>query len=498
MNKFKNRLVSLNLPSIWILTFFFTATMALFFQLVALPLWLSEIHAGNGLLVGGDWIGFSRIASDLAQTMAREGWSSWELRPERQSPAGIAAFFYFLFGPNPWTLVPMNAAIHATTAVLMVCIMKIFFSDTRLALLCTLPFILFPTSLMWYSQIHKDGVFFLGITLNLYGWILLSCIKTWEGISSKTFLPVLCIFIGCFVIWVMRPYGVQMMQGIGCIFAIILVPYFITQALRRKFLFRQAFFAIFIIVSLPILIDIFNPKDKGGGIELVTQEMLAVDQGVIFPHNYTDAGIGDDVKVEDKTISTKSTKPNYQFLVKAQNTKKELEWEYTDWLHPSLDNLFLTISIVRSGYASTIGGSSVDSNVRLRSAPEFLYYLPRAIQIGFTMPIPSFWHGQDINGKSAILKSVAMVEMLLVYFSLFFLGYALFRWNRKIEIWLIFIFCVIFILLYTYITPNIGSLHRTRHGFLMVLLALGIAGGINFWQRKFNTLLRVSIKENGH
>jgi hypothetical protein len=338
---------------------------------------------------------------------------------------------------------------------------------------------------MWYSQIHKDGVFFLGITLNLYGWILLSCIKTWEGISSKTFLPVLCIFIGCFVIWVMRPYGVKMMQGIGCIFVIILVPYFIAQALRRKFLFRQAFFATLIIISLPILIGIFNPKDQDGGVELVTQEMLALDQAALFPG-------GDEIKVEDEAISIK---PNYEFVIKAQNTKNELAWEGTDWLGPSLDNLFLTISIVRSGYASTIGGSSVDSNVRLRSAPEFLYYLPRAIQIGFTMPIPSFWHGQDINGKSAILKSVAMVEMLLVYFSLFFLGYALFRWNTKIEIWLIFIFCVIFILLYTYITPNIGSLHRTRHGFLMVLLALGIAGGINFWQSKFNTLLRVSKKK---
>lgn len=477
MSKFKNQLVSLNLPSIWILTFLFTASMALFFQLVVLPLWLPGLHAGNGLLVGGDWIGFSRIASDLVETMAREGWSAWKLRPERQSPAGVAAIFYFLFGVHPWTLVPMNAAVHATTVVLMVCIMRTFFSDIRQALLCVLPFILFPTSLMWYSQIHKDGVFFLGIILNLYGWVLLSCIKTWEGISSKTFLPVLYIFIGCFVIWVMRPYGVKMMQGIGCIFVIILVPYFVTQALRGKFLFRQASFAILVIISLPMSIDIFNQKDQGGGVELVTQEMLAVDQAVL-PHNFAD-----------------STKSNYQFLIKAQNTKKELEWKHSDWLPPFLDNLFLTISIVRSGYAATIGASNVDSSVRLRSSPEFLYYLPRALQISFTMPIPRFWHGQ---GNGMILKKVAMVEMLLVYILLFFLAYALFHWNKKIEIWLIFIFCIIFILLYTYITPNIGSLHRTRHGFLMVLLALGIAGVINFWQRKSNALFPVSIKENGH
>lgn len=463
----KSLSASYGLLFVWIFSFLFSLTIALFVQLIALPYWFQDLHGGNGLLIGGDWIGFNNIATKLSDSIAREGWNAWELRPERQSPAGIAAVFYFLFGAHPWTLLPMNTAVHATTAVLMVRIIQTFISDIRFALLCVLPFILFPSSLIWYSQIHKDGIFFLGVILNLYGWILLSCLKTWGVFGVKNFLPVLYIFIGCFLIWLMRPYGIKMMQGIGCIFIIMLVPYFVTQVFRRRLLFNQAFFALLIIMALPIAINIFKDGSEKGEVALVSTFTQPVE--------------------------------NQSFVIKAKEAIVGIGWKETEWVPRILDDVFLTISIVRYGYQGSKGGSNIDADVYFRSAPEFFLYLPRAIQIGFAAPFPSFWNEQNvIGGDSTILKRIVMFEMLLVYFALFFLGYALFRWNRKIEIWLIFIFCVIFILLYTYITPNIGSLHRTRHGFLMVLLALGIAGGINFWQLKFNTLLRVSIKENGH
>jgi hypothetical protein len=112
--------------------------------------------------------------------------------------------------------------------------------------------------------------------------------------------------------------------------------------------------------------------------------------------------------------------------------------------------------------------------------------MPRAIQIGFTAPFPSSWSVEVINSSGVMLKKIVLVEMLLVYPALLFLIYALFHWRNKIETWLVFIFCGTFILLYTYITPNIGSLHRTRHGFFMILVALGIAGGIVLWKNRLN------------
>jgi len=469
--KLQEKIWSSNLIFIWSLASFFFATMSLLVQLVALPYFFPALHAGNGLLVGGDWVGFNAIASELAERISSEGWSVWELRPERQAPAGIAAVFYVFLGPYPWSLIAINAVVQASIVLVLTRIMQIFIPDIRFALVCVLPFIFFPTSLIWYSQIHKDGTFFLGATLNLYGWILLSRVEAWTRGGLKSFLPALYILVGCFLVWVMRPYGVKLMQGIGCIFVVILIPYFFFNVMRRKLLFKQALLAVIVIAVLPMAIGILNQWGTDGGVMIVNDEMLNTRIPSVNDVNLTAS--------EQDLL-----KKNNSFAVKAQNVSFELKWIKTEWLPRSLDNIFLTLAIIRVGYASTLGGSDIDSIIHFRSVSEFFYYMPRAIQIGFTAPFLSSWSVEVINSSGEMLKKIVLVEMLLVYPALLFLIYALFHWCNKIETWLIFIFCTIFILLYTYITPNIGSLHRTRYGFLMTLTALGIAGGIALWQNR--------------
>lgn len=43
--------------SAWLLFFVLVTTTALLLQLVVLTFWFPDLHAGNGLLVGGDWVG---------------------------------------------------------------------------------------------------------------------------------------------------------------------------------------------------------------------------------------------------------------------------------------------------------------------------------------------------------------------------------------------------------------------------------------------------------
>lgn len=69
--------------------------VALLVQLVILPFWFSVPHVGHDSLIGGDSMGYHTIALELLEKIEREGWGAWELRPHRQSPAGIAAVFYF-------------------------------------------------------------------------------------------------------------------------------------------------------------------------------------------------------------------------------------------------------------------------------------------------------------------------------------------------------------------------------------------------------------------
>lgn len=454
-----------SLRRIWILLFLCTAVSAFLLQLVVLPYWLKGLHAGNGLLVGGDWIGFHRIAVELSEKIILQGWGAWELRPERQSPAGIAAALYVLFGPHPWVLVPLNAAVHASTGVLLIRIVQPLVPDLRYAVLCVLPFVFFPSALVWYAQIHKDGAFFLGIFLCLYGWILLSRLETWTGRYTQVLFPLLYLFGGCFLIWVMRPYGVKLMQGMGCIFAMVLAPHFFVAALQKKLRVPQALLALAIVVALPVALDIFKDRAANGEVTLVTNSML------------------NDVRPTQTPESVGEEERRGSFAIRVDNTIAELRWKKTDWLPDFLDNAFLTLAIVRSGYAGTKGGSNIDADLMFRSAPEFLPYLPRAIQIGFTAPFPTSWFEQGTSSGATFLRRISAMEMIFVYAALIFLPFALWQWRRSIEFWLIFAFCSILLLLYTYITPNIGSLYRSRHGFLMLLLALGIAGAIALRQR---------------
>jgi len=463
-----------DLRRIWIFFFVYVAISAFLFQLVILPYWLPGLHADNGLLVGGDGVGFHRIAGELSEKIILQGWGAWELRPERQSPAGIAAVFYVFFGPHPWVLIPLNAAVHATTGVLLVCMVQPLVGDTRHALLCALPFVFFPFALVWYAQIHKDGIFFLGISLCLCGWISMSRLETWTGRYAQVLPPLLYLFGGCFLIWVMRAYGVKLMQGMGIIFAVVLVPRFLVGALQKKLRLSRALIALLIVVALPSSFGVFKDRAENGEVTLITQAM----ESDAIPGDRSEGNIG-------------------SFRHKAMNVIVELQWRKTAWLPSFLDNSFLTLSVVRSGYAGSVGGSNIDTDVRFHSAPEFLPYLPRALQIGLAAPFPASWFGQDTIRATTAMRAISAVEMVFIYAALLFLPYTLWRWRNRIEVWLMFGLCIIFLLLYTYITPNIGSLYRSRYGFLMLLLALGIAGAVALRQRALVVTVPTTLRQAG-
>ncbi len=496
-----------NLQRIWICFFIYSAASAFLFQLVILPYWFPGLHAGNGLWVGGDWVGFHRIAEELSEKIILKGWEVWELRPERQSPAGIAAVFYVIFAPHPWVLIPINAAVHATTGVLLVCMVQPLVRKTRHALLCALPFVFFPSGLVWYAQIHKDGIFFLGISLCLYGWILMSRLETWTGRFAQVLPPLMYLFGGCFLIWVMRAYGVKLMQGMGFIVAVLLVPRFLVGALQRCLRPSQAFFALLIVVALPLSFGVFKDSAERGEVTLITNDMLGDVRSAETPNatseevrigSFAEKSRSEEVRIGSFAEKSRSEEVRIgSFAEKSRNVVVELQWRKTEWLPSFLDNSFLTLSVVRSGYAGSVGGSNIDADVRLRSALEFLPYLPRALQIGLTAPFPTSWFGQGSIRAATAMRAISAVEMVFVYATLLFLPYALWHWRKRIEVWMMFGFCIILILIYTYITPNIGSLYRSRYGFLMLLLALGIAGAIALRQRALAVTLPTHLETSG-
>ena len=81
------------------------------------------------------------------------------------------------------------------------------------------------------------------------------------------------------------------------------------------------------------------------------------------------------------------------------------------------------------------------------------------------------------------MRRVSAAEMIGVYAALILLPFSLWRWRRKPETWVLTLFCAGMMVTYGLVIANVGSLYRVRYGFLMTLVALGIAGGLSAYQR---------------
>jgi hypothetical protein len=247
---------------LWLLFFAYAAIVALVVQLVLLPHVLPGLHAGHGLLIGGDWISFHHQAVELADQVRVNGWSSWRLRPDDVSaPAGISAAIYALTVPEPWTTIPLYAGLHATAAIIVLSLVRLFLPDWRQAIWCVLPFLLYPSAMLVYTQIHKDAFAITGALCFLYGWVLVARKETWHGGFWLPAQAVLCILLGSTLAWLVRPYWVQMMQGVSVILVLLISGACILAGVRRE---RSRLRVLTPILTACLAVAILSPLTRGG------------------------------------------------------------------------------------------------------------------------------------------------------------------------------------------------------------------------------------------
>ena len=442
----------------WVSIFFATSAMALTVQLILLPYLFPLLHAGNGLLLGYDWIGFHQAAAATARKIQDTGWSSWAFRP---APIGVTSALYSLAVSEPYMLIPLNASLHATAGVVLMRIIRLLADSDFVAMYAALPFVIFPSAMAWYAQIHKESFYIAGTFLCLYGWLILARLDTWKSRGTRPLLGLLGIFFGCLLIWVVRPYGVKLIQGVGAIFALLLLPLFISRSMGGFLAVPRACLAVFILLTLPVALGIYQNEVwvfKSAKVPSMGPEVVSPDLG----------GVGG-------------------FDQRAERYAERIQWNRSRLLPNKLDNLFFTLSVTRIAYADAKGASNVDVDIVFRSASDFIAYLPRALQIGFFAPFPKLWVSNGSTETNTLMRRISGVEMVITYFALLFLPYAMWLYRRKIETWMIFGFCSILLLVYTYSMPNIGTLYRARYGFLMPLVGIGIIGGVAAWKNFQNT-----------
>lgn len=411
--------------SIFICFFFFVLIAGGILQLAILP--STPWHAGHGLLMGGDWVAFHEKAFALATQIKIDGWGRWSIRPEGNSPIGIAAAFYAFTGVRePWILLPLNAILYGLAAATLFSLLRSLSKNRNAQLLGLAPMFIFPSTAMIWGQIHKDVWMLSGSLL-----ILLSYLKftTAKGTFSELLKIVSYNYLGFFLVWLVRPYANKVFF-LGGIVAFLAV--FVLKIIERENVVRWCKFAFsgIVLSSVPFIL---------------TANLQAVSGGQ---------------EIEGKT-----------------GTVYCEVWKQSPRI-PLLDSQLRSIVCSREAFQHGYpeAGSNLDVHAKLTNFKEIIAYIPRAVQIGLFSPFPNMWFEKGYKPGARFMRLVSAFEMSVFYFLL--LGFVFLPWRRekRESIILLAIFSVVSMTVYAMVVVNVGTLYRMRYPMMLVLMGLGIWG----------------------
>lgn len=529
----------------------YTSLVAFFVQFILLPFLLPEIHAGNGLLIGFDMNTYHREASEMANLVEESGLKNLK---GKGSITAFAAFFYYITGIHePYVVIPFNALVHSLSAVLIYYLIKLILKDKLSAFFGSVVFIILPTSLFWYAQLHKDGVFILGVLLFIFGYVSIfnkSLIGKKFPLLFLSTLPIL----GSYLAVLMRPYFAQVIEVISYSLSAVFIIYtvFKISELSR----RLISIFVYIFISLSIIntnnflslehtvknvvssLDYRNEqplhlfkKDKEKAITSIeiNQSTELIDKSTnnlnelsnkdietkdlsssLF--NFNSNSLHHEIieqsellfmykKLESENVLKRSKVQSIQILNKSKSESAELinktKSDFYLLINPDqqlnfhpispfiaiyrvVDQFSTSLASRRAKYArnhsnSDENFSNIDVEKDLSSLSELIFYIPRAMQIGLTAPFPNQWFISGSTKATSIMRIINGLEMVLYYIS--FLGAVLIFFRTK-ELFLyssVLAYAFLNLFVFTVAIPNIGTLHRIRYGFIMLVVCLGCA-----------------------
>ena len=460
---------------VWVAAFMYTCVVSAFVQFILLPFILPRYHAGDGMFRGvPDNVGFHLIAADLAAKIKTSGWGVWSLSPGKQAPIGVASFIYALTWSKPWVLIPLNAAMHASAFLILFRLLSLFVQNKKNTILCALPFLMLPSSLQWTAQLGKDGFSILGVLLILQGLVSLSRLENYK--SGNWFLinmrSIIAFFCGFILIRLVRPTMLRIIQPVLVIIFSLIIAVFLINAFKKAISWQKL---LIVLLSSLLMFYMFSHEGVNYGLKEIDQ-VVPVSKGDKKPEGYEAKAPeiaqpkAEALKLQDKKI---------------KNTDIEYHWIKLAWFPLFIENKIYSLAMARRGFRITSpeAGTNIDKHIGFNSIKSIFLYLPRAAQIAFLAPFPNYWFSEGRTAATSLMRKISALEMVIAYFTLFFLFYAVWYWRKHIEIWVISIFCISSMLIYGLVVCNIGTLYRMRYPFITALMALGIAGFLVLLER---------------
>lgn len=418
--------------------FSIATAFSILFQNVVGQIFNSNVNGATANLIGADSLYFHKVAVNLADQIKSQGWSTWQLYPATGATGnvGVLAAMYVLFGVDPLVIVPINAFLHALSAMLILAIGRMAWPG-RLGniagFIAASLFLFAPSALIWYGQVHKDGYLILGVLLVLHGWLASESllINYWKSIGFP--------LLGILLIISVKPYIVLLMSiGMLAMFAVYVFGKFFfgsSLGVNKRVILNKL--AVILMLALAVM---FSPR---AGVE---------------GQNYTSWSVDENV------------------------TAFAWKWERTSWLPTEIDRAVEIAAKTRLGlieYSRRVGAESIyDENILPSNTMDFIAYLPRAAQIGLFSPFPSRW-----TEKYSAARVLSVVETLVWYCAAVGILLGIMSNYNSLASQLT-VFCVLMVTIFGAVTANVGSLYRIRFIYIELLILIGIAGWLAYFQKK--------------
>jgi hypothetical protein len=433
----------------WLLfggAFIATCMVALLVQLLVLPVFMPHLHAGHGMLANSDSAGMHSTAAALAEQMRVQGWSVWSLRPDGNASTGIAAIIYSLTIAEPYALIPLNAVVHAASGVVIYLIVLPITGNRMAAVAGAIPFLAYPSAASWYAQIHKDGIFALGMLLCLLGWMQAFRKEFWLAAKIRVWSVLLPIASGLVLAWVVKPYSVILMHPIAFITALCGIGLVLALGRSGAIRAKRVWLGMALFAGIPVLMVLAKSSDY---------------------------------RVDNWRVDVKERENVVQYMKGNCIIERGML--------PAADKLASTIASMRSFFLAEVyrqARSTMDPEFVPATLCDLFAYLPRAIQIGFLAPFPDQWVSEGSVATGTMMRRLVSVEMIATYFALLFLPLAMWMFRRKPEFWYVLGFSILLTLVHVYLVPNLGVLYRVRYGFVMAVIGLAVGAAVLRLTRK--------------
>lgn len=421
---------------LWVVFFCYSICAALIFQKVLVPKLFPDSTGG---LLPNDSASFHYYATVLAEQISVHGWGMWSLYPGESSTGNVAILgaLYAVFGYDPALMIPINAALHALGGLMIFLISYQVSSDKVVAtcggMIAAILFVVFPSALNWYGQIHKDGFAIAGSLIILYSW--LKAIHNDQTLTNFS-LSVFINLIGIFLVLCVRPYNVKLilLATLGVLFL------FIVFTIIRGELAKNIKKIVFFIVAILLLITgIKSTYLLTGGAPKV-------------------AGMGD------------------TYVTWQSNNK--WKWDNSVLIPDGIEHYVELAASTRAGLIEyglqEKAKSTIDQEVKPQNILEVALYLPRALQIGLLAPFPSTW-----LDNFSLIHIAAAIEMLIYYLCISGILLLMF-YSRKLPVFISIYFACFFLTVYGFTVANLGTLYRLRYAYEFIILLLGVLGWLTY------------------